>query len=153
LSANTSTKQHWLVDLKIHKTWRPEEFSLACIHLAYPKTYNRSLIDLVLLGVWREQQEVSEPTREIGTVLRTVQQCVREVIGRELPPEQPLMEAGLDSLAALELRSSLGAAFKVDLPATVVFDFPTAASLSSFIVSRQSFAGIPLICSPVRYVE
>ena len=44
-------------------------------------------------------------------------------------PDQPLMEAGLDSLGAVELRTALGAAkFSLDLPATVVFDHPSKAA-------------------------
>ena len=52
--------------------------------------------------------------------------------------EQPLMEAGLDSLGAVELRNGLATLFAVELPATVTFDYPTAAALGTFI------AGPPL---------
>ena len=50
---------------------------------------------------------------------------------------QPLMEAGLDSLGAVELRNSLATHFAVDLPSTVTFDYPTIAALANFIASSQ----------------
>ena len=53
--------------------------------------------------------------------------------GGAVAPEQPLMEAGLDSLGALELRNALQARFGVNLAATAMFDFPTAAALAAHV--------------------
>lgn len=45
------------------------------------------------------------------------------------------MEAGLDSLGAVELRNSLASRFGVELAATVTIDYPTAAALAMHIAS------------------
>ena len=46
-------------------------------------------------------------------------------MGVLVDPTQPLMEAGLDSLAAVELRSAISSRFGISLPATVALDYPT----------------------------
>ena len=43
------------------------------------------------------------------------------------------MEAGLDSLGALDLRNALAAHFAVDLPPTLAMDYPTLRALAAFI--------------------
>ena len=59
---------------------------------------------------------------------------VQSVLGNAPAAQQPLMEAGLDSLGAVELRNSLAARFPAaDLPATLTFDYPTPAALAAFL--------------------
>ena len=43
------------------------------------------------------------------------------------------MEAGLDSLGAVDLRNDLTEQFSVELSASVLFDYPTALALARFI--------------------
>jgi len=51
------------------------------------------------------------------------------------------VQAGLDSLGAVELRNSLSARFGVDLPATIVFDHPTVNALAAHIARQLATGG------------
>jgi len=77
---------------------------------------------------------------DAAAVAETVQQLINTMLNADVAPDQPLMEAGLDSLAAVELRTALTTSFAVDLPATVTFDFPTADALARFIASEVAEA-------------
>jgi Phosphopantetheine attachment site len=44
-----------------------------------------------------------------------------------------LIQAGLDSLASLELRARLSHTFGQDMPATLAFDYPTVEAMANFI--------------------
>ena len=67
--------------------------------------------------------------------LDAVLEMVKRTAGGFVDADAPLMEAGVDSLGAVELRNQLqGAAGKdVTLPSTLVFDHPTARGLYLFL--------------------
>ena len=69
----------------------------------------------------------------------TVRAVVSEVVGRDVGDDVPLMEAGLDSLGAVELRSRLaqrlGGDAEAALPETLVFDYPTVRQLEAHVAS------------------
>merc|ERR1719401_1269559 len=54
----------------------------------------------------------------------------------ELDGDTPLMESGIDSLASVELRTKLQAEFRLNLPSTVMFNFPTISSISQLLVDE-----------------
>lgn len=60
-----------------------------------------------------------------------------------------LLQAGLDSLGAVELRNSISSQFAAEVPATLAFDYPTESALVEFIVSKMESAQRKLASSHV----
>ena len=74
-----------------------------------------------------------------GVSLEAVLEMVKRTAGGSVDADAPLMEAGVDSLGAVELRNQLqGAAGGLSLPSTLVFDHPTARQLASLLQPMQS---------------
>lgn len=75
-----------------------------------------------------------------GTVnLDVVLKLVQSTAGGTVHMDSPLMEAGIDSLGAVELRTQLQhvAGEGTALPGTLVFDHPTARQLAQFFTVEQ----------------
>ena len=65
-------------------------------------------------------------------VVAAVQDVTLQLLGPATSADAPLMEAGLDSLGAVEFRSRLSSALGgIKLPETLIFDFPTMRQLRS----------------------
>ena len=71
-------------------------------------------------------------------VAAEVAAVIRSILGADVGTEAPLVAAGLDSLSSVELRNSLEAKLGLELPSTLVFDYPTMSAMTGFIAS--SFA-------------
>ena len=52
------------------------------------------------------------------------------------------LQAGLDSLGAVELRNAIAAKFGTSVPATLAFDYPTLAALAEFVLSSKRPEGV-----------
>jgi acyl carrier protein len=98
------------------------------------------------------------PDARRAALAEAVRSVVAGLVGGAVAPDAPLMASGLDSLGAVELRSSLEARLQLQLPATLVFDFPTQAALVSHLDSLvaagsaaagpQSAAAAPATAAP-----
>jgi acyl carrier protein len=97
-----------------------------------------------LAGLDSEQQE--------KVLVQVVRAEVAAVLGYAsadaVPAGRPFKELGFDSLTAVELRNRLAAVTGRHLPATLIFDYPTAAALAEYIgteVTGRKTAPLPLL--------
>ena len=68
-----------------------------------------------------------------GVLLRVVTAAAADMIGEVVDVNTPLMDAGLTSATAIQMTSALEEALGVDLPGTLIFDYPTVSSLVTYL--------------------
>ena len=52
------------------------------------------------------------------------------------------MEAGLDSIGAVEMRNAVNDKYGIELPATIMFDYPTIGDLAQYLALRTASSAI-----------
>jgi acyl carrier protein len=80
-----------------------------------------------------DELNIAEHQQRVSSVVFL---AAKDIVGNELTPEQPLVAAGLDSLGAVELKNSLQGQLGLELPSTLVFDYPTVDSMAHYIASK-----------------
>ena len=60
---------------------------------------------------------------------------LEETTGGAVDPDAPLLEAGIDSLASVVFGSQLAARLGVQLPGSLVFDYPPASEMGTFLAT------------------
>jgi len=68
-----------------------------------------------------------------GNTEGTVCICTSPLLSPGVAADAPLMDSGLDSLGAVEFRSSLEARLSVQLPPTLVFDYPSLSAIVGYL--------------------
>ena len=109
----------------------------------------------ILRGLARQRERRAGPTVSLAerlakipeadheaTVLQLVREEAAAVLGysstAEVAPERLFSELGFDSLAAVEMRNRLGSLTEVQLPVTLVFDYPNCTALAAFLLEETS---------------
>ncbi|WP_107065699.1 type I polyketide synthase [Streptomyces aureus] len=84
-------------------------------------------------------------TERAARVLALVREETSRALGLRsadsVRPDQPLRELGMDSVTAVELRNRIGTRIGARLPATLLFDHPTAARLSAHLLDTALAGG------------
>lgn len=105
-------------------------------------------------------EAATAPQQDLEALQRSVQTAVASILGVSVGTSEPLMAAGLDSLGAVELRSSLESSMGVQLPSTLVFDYPTIGSITEFLGqklggnrTKAGIAGSAMVALPPAWQQ
>jgi acyl carrier protein len=89
--------------------------------------------------------------RETAPILNLeglVMDAITKVLGKGIGLAEPLLAAGLDSIGSGEVHTILEKSSRVSLPSTLVFDYPTAASIIE-LLSEKIPASAPVLAATV----
>jgi SAM-dependent methyltransferase len=91
-----------------------------------------------ILEVLADAPETEHAEMLIGLVRRHVTRVLRRSAQTDIPRDQRLMDLGLDSLMAVELRNSLSQSLQLtqSLPATLMFDCPSIADIAAYLFAQ-----------------
>jgi acyl transferase domain-containing protein/acyl carrier protein len=98
--------------------------------------------DAVVMPIVLTEARAASPPAP-GEVLPRIQAVAREVLGREVDADAAFVEAGVDSLAAVELSRRLSRAFGVPLPAALVYEHPTPRAVAQRLAGSPAPARAP----------
>ncbi len=71
----------------------------------------------------------------------------------EIDPDRAFRELGLTSLTAVDLRNRLNAASGLQLPATLVFDYPTPTAIAEYLRSQLALDAAASVPSPLAALD
>ncbi|HEV7161923.1 MAG TPA: beta-ketoacyl synthase N-terminal-like domain-containing protein, partial [Solirubrobacteraceae bacterium] len=72
----------------------------------------------------------------LADVCSHVASVLEDLPSQEIDPDAPFQDLGFDSLRAMELTGLLSQASGLELPSTLIFDYPTPAAVTQYLRSR-----------------
>ena len=84
-----------------------------------------------------QQQQI--PAAEVPSkeaIAGQIQTALQGILGEGICHDDPLMSAGLDSLGSVELANVLARRFSLQLPGTLIFDYPTVKAIAAYLHGR-----------------
>jgi acyl carrier protein len=81
------------------------------------------------------QHHGKEGYSQLCEVIRRLVATLLQLSDQQIPLDVPLSELGVSSLLGVEIRNRLQSEFRVRMPATVLWNYPTVASLATHIES------------------
>ena len=88
----------------------------------------------------RDRLADAAPNQRRALLVEQIRRDTGRVLGLQnlesLPNNKSLGELGLDSLMAVELRNTLASTVGQNLPATLLFDYPTVETLTDYLSQR-----------------
>lgn len=104
---------------------------------ASPQHFFSNFVQKEVEGKTKVERVAGGMVRSIEAIETEVMDAIMSITGVEVGVDESLMNAGLDSLGAVELKNALETRVGLQLPGTLVFDYPTASALSTFIASQM----------------
>ena len=139
LSANRTRVGYLAIDWEQYSERLPIEFKSALLSGLIRKRKTSAIKIEEPKSVLQELNQ-APPAKRKQLLIEYVKSRALGVLGLEstqqLDLKQPLSDLGLDSLMAVELRSVLGKDLGRSLSATLVFDYPTVATLSDYLAEE-----------------
>ena len=87
---------------------------------------------------WLSLLQQAEPAQRLTLLLEQMTTITAKVLGygpqQSLDPDLPLMDLGADSLMMVEARSQLASAYRLKLPASFFFNYPTLRKAADYLL-------------------
>ncbi|KZN30456.1 hypothetical protein N480_05745 [Pseudoalteromonas luteoviolacea S2607] len=84
-------------------------------------------------------------TEAVQNVLFNIASTALDMPPNELDAEESFADYGVDSILAIQMLDEINAKFELNLPATLLFDYPSIGTLSEHIVAQHSDKAVALL--------